>query len=517
DGRKYGDEYMAELDYIEVAEKAKEGYESDVSDLEEDDNVIDDMLHSDDNFSYSGNSAIGSRNEDDYDDDDYEDIGEEDDEVDDDDNADDHTFIFDVDSSSSSDGIDKDKNTDIQNRRERRISPEESLIVERESKASALSRLGTPMMCILALKRADNDLKKTSLFLKQHVTGGHTSAISSEGTCETVNGVSPQPVPEDNSGTKTAVQCNSNVDPVSSIEEKQNKIESVEDKKNSEAQVTDSEMDQEKANPKGDIVGSTKDDVPQLLSADDLQRLAASQPKSLQPPVLTRRGTVLDETIEKLKKRVVSPDVSLLKLHDNTENKQSSGEITNDICETSKDICTIDKKSSSHGDKDDSNDRSETSSPSRNSSSLSQSTSSRSSSPAITAIDLINRRKKDREEKILSEKVFPAENDSANGQISNVRYLKTRSLFGEEHCYVIDATFGNCGRFLNHSCSPNLFVQNVFIDTHDMRFPWVAFFAQNNIKAGSELTWDYMYEVGSVRDKSLYCLCGSSGCRGRLL
>jgi hypothetical protein len=178
----------------------------------------------------------------------------------------------------------------------------------------------------------------------------------------------------------------------------------VEDKKISEAQVTDSEMDPEKANPKGDIVGSTKDDVPQLLSADDLQRLAASQPKSLQPPVLTRRGTVLDETIEKLKKRVVSPDVSLLKLHDNTENKQSSGEITNDICETSKDICTIDKKSSSHGDKDDSNDRSETSSPSRNSSSLSQSASSRSSSPAISAIDLINRRKKDREEKILPEK-----------------------------------------------------------------------------------------------------------------
>lgn len=30
---------------------------------------------------------------------------------------------------------------------------------------------------------------------------------------------------------------------------------------------------------------------------------------------------------------------------------------------------------------------------------------------------------------------------------------------------------------LQHSCSPNLFVQNVFVDTHDLRFPWVAFFA----------------------------------------
>ena len=41
--------------YSEVAEKAKEGYESDVSDLEENDNIIDEMMQSDDNFSYSGN------------------------------------------------------------------------------------------------------------------------------------------------------------------------------------------------------------------------------------------------------------------------------------------------------------------------------------------------------------------------------------------------------------------------------------------------------------------------------
>lgn len=52
-----------------------------------------------------------------------------------------------------------------------------------------------------------------------------------------------------------------------------------------------------------------KERAPELLSADDLKRLAASQPKSIEPPVLskageTRRGTVLDETIEKLKKRV---------------------------------------------------------------------------------------------------------------------------------------------------------------------------------------------------------------------
>ena len=35
-----------------------------------------------------------------------------------------------------------------------------------------------------------------------------------------------------------------------------------------------------------------------------------------------------------------------------------------------------------------------------------------------------------------------------------------------------------CSLTLQHSCSPNMFVQNVFIDTHDLRFPWVAFFAK---------------------------------------
>lgn len=95
----------------------------------------------------------------------------------------------------------------------------------------------------------------------------------------------------------------------------------------------------------------------------------------------------------------------------------------------------------------------------------------------------------------------------------------TRSFFdGEESCYIIDAKLeGNLGRYLNHSCSPNLFVQNVFVDTHDLRFPWVAFFASKRIRAGSELTWDYNYEVGSVEGKVLLCCCGSTECRGRLL
>ncbi|KAI4886848.1 hypothetical protein NFI96_021447, partial [Prochilodus magdalenae] len=95
----------------------------------------------------------------------------------------------------------------------------------------------------------------------------------------------------------------------------------------------------------------------------------------------------------------------------------------------------------------------------------------------------------------------------------------TRSLFNNEKaCYLIDTKQeGNLGRYINHSCSPNLFVQNVFVDTHDLRFPWVAFFSSKRIRAGTELTWDYGYEVGSVEGKVLLCCCGSTECTGRLL
>ncbi|XP_035916079.1 histone-lysine N-methyltransferase eggless isoform X1 [Anopheles stephensi] len=94
-----------------------------------------------------------------------------------------------------------------------------------------------------------------------------------------------------------------------------------------------------------------------------------------------------------------------------------------------------------------------------------------------------------------------------------------RKFFGEnEHIYVMDAKkSGNLGRYFNHSCVPNLFVQSVFVDTHDVRFPWVAFFAYCNIKAGTELTWNYNYDVGSVNGKVLTCVCGERGCKGRLL
>lgn len=84
--------------------------------------------------------------------------------------------------------------------------------------------------------------------------------------------------------------------------------------------------------------------------------------------------------------------------------------------------------------------------------------------------------------------------------------------------FVMDAHLkGNVSRFYNHSCSPNVFVQNVFIESWDVRFPRVAFFTAQHIKAGTELVWDYSYEVDTVENRVLHCRCGSDECRHRLL
>ncbi|NXO87717.1 SETB2 methyltransferase, partial [Sitta europaea] len=88
----------------------------------------------------------------------------------------------------------------------------------------------------------------------------------------------------------------------------------------------------------------------------------------------------------------------------------------------------------------------------------------------------------------------------------------------EENIYVLDATKeGNVGRFLNHSCCPNLFAQSVFVETHNRSFPWVAFFTNRHVKAGAELTWDYGYEAGSMPETEISCHCGVQKCRKKTL
>ncbi|CAN9498317.1 unnamed protein product [Ophioblennius macclurei] len=87
----------------------------------------------------------------------------------------------------------------------------------------------------------------------------------------------------------------------------------------------------------------------------------------------------------------------------------------------------------------------------------------------------------------------------------------------EDICYIDSSREGNVSRFINHSCQPNLFIQNVFTDSHDAAFPVIAFFTSRAVPAGSELTWNY--NTGShmvpMATQDVTCLCGSECCHGQ--
>ena len=126
--------------------------------------------------------------------------------------------------------------------------------------------------------------------------------------------------------------------------------------------------------------------------------------------------------------------------------------------------------------------------------------------------------------------------------VKGVRYNVERAADNDddEGVYVVDGRlFSNLGRYFNHSCEPNMFIQNVFIESHDLHFPNLALFARTHITAGQgrtsrdfaaaetfprgrttrtrwclELTWHYNCEL--LPDREVQCVCGSRTCRGRL-
>ncbi|KAJ1381488.1 hypothetical protein SESBI_45098 [Sesbania bispinosa] len=79
---------------------------------------------------------------------------------------------------------------------------------------------------------------------------------------------------------------------------------------------------------------------------------------------------------------------------------------------------------------------------------------------------------------------------------------------------------GNVARFMNHSCSPNVFWQPVLHAENNQSFLHIAFFALRHIPPMTELTYDYGvvrsgHAEGSSAPKGRKkCLCGSSKCRG---
>ncbi|KAJ7373631.1 Histone-lysine N-methyltransferase [Desmophyllum pertusum] len=160
EGRDFGDEYLAELDHIEVVEKAKEGYESNVSDLEEDDSVIYQALGAD---SSSSGSASGS--------------GES--SLSEDDSSDVDSLLSEESYSSGRNSRHGDSENTIhkpssrrkkrkrsgrKSDKKKREHGEETLMVERESKAHCLSHLADEKWCYIALKRNHDDQKEAAAF-----------------------------------------------------------------------------------------------------------------------------------------------------------------------------------------------------------------------------------------------------------------------------------------------------------------------------------------------------------------
>ncbi|KAI2668848.1 Histone-lysine N-methyltransferase SETDB2 [Labeo rohita] len=101
-------------------------------------------------------------------------------------------------------------------------------------------------------------------------------------------------------------------------------------------------------------------------------------------------------------------------------------------------------------------------------------------------------------EEIVSKKPRLTDSNGHDAQITKHSPHKHKL----EQMYYLDASKeGNVARFINHSFEPNLFIQNVFTDTHDPQFPLIAFFTNRSVKAGTELTWNCSSAAGSERDR----------------
>ncbi|KAK4373912.1 hypothetical protein RND71_004589 [Anisodus tanguticus] len=70
---------------------------------------------------------------------------------------------------------------------------------------------------------------------------------------------------------------------------------------------------------------------------------------------------------------------------------------------------------------------------------------------------------------------------------------------------------GNVARFMNHSCSPNVYWKLVVRESNNEAYYHIAFFSIRHIPPMQELTYDYGIDKADHRRKQ--CLCGSLNCR----
>ncbi|KAI9645022.1 hypothetical protein NHQ30_007061 [Ciborinia camelliae] len=83
--------------------------------------------------------------------------------------------------------------------------------------------------------------------------------------------------------------------------------------------------------------------------------------------------------------------------------------------------------------------------------------------------------------------------------------------------YVIDGEFyAGPSRFFNHSCEPNMRIFARVGDYSEKNLHDLAFFALEDIRPMTELTFDYVDGFHDGEEGSERCLCGAESCRGWL-
>ncbi|CAE6007326.1 unnamed protein product [Arabidopsis arenosa] len=104
--------------------------------------------------------------------------------------------------------------------------------------------------------------------------------------------------------------------------------------------------------------------------------------------------------------------------------------------------------------------------------------------------------------------------EDASKQVSEVINLPTQVLISAKEK-------GNVGRFMNHSCWPNVFWQPIEYENNGVTYVRIGLFAMKHIPPMTELTYDYGVSCveKNGEDEILYegkkiCLCGSVKCRG---
>lgn len=101
-----------------------------------------------------------------------------------------------------------------------------------------------------------------------------------------------------------------------------------------------------------------------------------------------------------------------------------------------------------------------------------------------------------------------------NGLMNYIICVREHFGVNTSTTFIDPSGFGNIGRYLNHSCSPNCALMPIRIENG---VPKLGIFAKHDIDENTELTFDYgdgSYNVLQDEDLELkQCLCGATNCR----